>query len=130
MGVDALFIRHIHCVQSTRGADELLSPLMLGGRRGVPRGRPVRPPDRAKQGDLQKGPVYSPMLYRNYIDQQISPCFLQDLQSKWEKEQMQKSYKGVKSERCCEVVTVGRCAVRGGDDSSPKSAPKMILVGG
>ena len=86
-----------------------------GGRRGVmrgvPRGRPVRSPDRAKKGDLRYAPLHSRMLYRNYIDQQISPCFLQDLQSKWEKEQMQKNYKGVKSERCCEVVTVGRrCA--------------------
>ena len=61
-----------------------------GGRRGVPRGRPVRPPDRAKKGDLRYGQVYSRILYRNYIDQQISSCFLQDLQSEWEKEQMQK----------------------------------------
>ena len=90
--------------------------------RNVPRGRPVRPPDRAKQGDLQKGPVYSPMLYRNYIDQQISPCFLQDLQSKWEKEQMQKKYECVKSEKRCEVVTVGRRAARGGE-SQPYGRP-------
>ena len=78
----------------------------------------MRPPDRAKQGDLQKGPVYSPMLYRNYIDQQISPCFLQDLQSELKKEQMQKSYEGVKSEKRCEVVTVGRRAARGGESRS------------
>ena len=28
---------------------------------------------------------------------------------------MQKSYKGVKSEKCCEVATVGRRAARGGE---------------
>ena len=44
---------------------------------------------------------------------------------------MQKSYEGVKSEKRCEVVTVGRRAVRGGDASLlPQLAPKMILDGG
>ena len=41
------------------------------------------------------------------IHRQISPCFLQDLQSELKKEQMVKSYKGVKSGRGCEGVTVG-----------------------
>ena len=68
----------------------------------------MRSPDRAKKGDLRYGQVYSRILYTNYIHQQISPCFLQDLQSEWKKEQMQKSYEGVKSEKCCEVVTVLR----------------------
>ena len=58
------------------------------------------------------------MLYTNYIHQQISPCFLQDLQSELKKEQMQKSYEGVKSEKRCEVVTVGRRAARGGESRS------------
>ena len=89
-----------------------------GGRRGVPRGRPVRSPDRAKQGYLKYGQVASRILYRSYIDQQISPCFLQDLQSEWKKEQMQKNYEGVKSEKRCEVVTVGRRAARGGESRS------------
>ena len=69
------------------------------------------------------------MLYRNYIVQQISPCFLQDLQSEWKKEQMQKSYKGVKSGKCCEVVTVGRRAVRGGEKVEvTKGDPKWMQV--
>ena len=75
----------------------------------------MRPPDRAKKGALKYGQVHSRILYRNYIDQQISPCFLQDLQSELKKEQMQKSYEGVKSEKRCEVVTVGRRAARGGE---------------
>ena len=95
-----------------------LSGSNSGGRRGVPRGRPVRSPDRAKKGDLLYAPLHSRMLYRNYIDQQISPCFLQDLQSEWEKEQMQKSYKGVKLGKRCEVVTVGRRAQRNGESRS------------
>ena len=49
---------------------------------------------------------------------EISLCFLQDLQSEWKKEQMQKSYKGVKSEKRCEIVTVGRRAARGGESRS------------
>ena len=89
-----------------------------GGRRGVPRGRPVRSPDRAKKGELKYGQVYSRILYTNCIHQQISPCFLQDLRSEWKKEQMQKSYEGVKSEKRCEVVTVGRRAARGGESRS------------
>ena len=64
----------------------------------------MRSPDRAKKGDLYYGLLDSRMLNRNSIVQQISPCFLQDLQSEWKKEQMQKSYKGVKSETYCEVV--------------------------
>ena len=43
-----------------------------GGRRGVPWGRPVRSPDRAKKGDLHYAPLHSRMLYRNYVVQQIS----------------------------------------------------------
>ena len=89
-----------------------------GGRRAVPRGRPVRPPDRATEGDLLDGLGYSRILYTNCIHQQISPCFLQDLQSEWKKEQMQKSYEGVKSEKRCEIVTVGRRAARGGESRS------------
>ena len=65
--------------------------------------------------ELKYGQVYSRILYTTYIHQQISPCFLQDLQSEWEKEQMQKSYTGVKSEKRCEVVTVGRRAARSGE---------------
>ena len=90
----------------------------LWGATRVPRGRPVRPRDCAKKGDLKYGQVYSRMLYTNYIHQQISPCFLQDLQSELKKEQMQKSYEGVKSEKRCEVVTVGQRAARGGESRS------------
>ena len=50
-----------------------------------------------------------------------SSCFLQDLQSEWKKEQMQKSYEGVKMEKRCEVVTVGRRAARVGESRSHQS---------
>ena len=103
------------------GADLRATPAALlssGGRRGVPRGRPVRSPDRDTYSDLLYAPLHSRILYTNCINQQISPCFLQDLQSEWKKEQMQKSYKGVKSEKRCEIVTVGRRAARGGESRS------------
>ena len=86
----------------------------------------MRSPDRAKQGYLKYGQVASRILYRSYIDQQISPCFLQDLQSEWEKKQMQKSYKGVKSEKRCELVTVGRRAARGGESRGHSSGSKVL----
>ena len=38
---------------------------------------------------------------------------------------MQKSYKGVKSEKRCEVVTVARRAVRGGESRDHKSGSKV-----
>ena len=41
-------------------------------------------------------------------NQEISSCFLQDLQTEWEREQMQKSYKGVKLQQWCEGITVSR----------------------
>ena len=53
----------------------------------------MRSPDRAKQDHLLCGPVAA-LLDRNYIDQQISPCFLQDLQSEWKKEQMEEKLQG------------------------------------
>ena len=43
------------------------------------------------------------------------PCFLEDLQSKDDYQQMQRSYEGVKLAKCCEVVPVGRRAARGGE---------------
>ena len=100
-----------------------------GGRRAVPRGRPVRPPDRATEGDLLDGLGYSRILYTNCIHQQISPCFLQDLQSEWKKEQMQKSYEGVKSETCCEVVTVGRRCAAEGAWIQGQTSPRMVADG-
>ena len=58
---------------------------------------------------------------------EISLCFLQDLQSEWEKEQMQKSYKGVKSETCCEVVTVGRRCAAEGAWIQGQASPRMVI---
>ena len=43
---------------------------------------------------------------------------------------MQKSYKGVKSEKRCEVVTVGRRAVRGGKVEVTKLGKWVVLVNG
>ena len=45
---------------------------------------------------------------------------------------MQKSYKGVKSGKCCEVVTVGRRAARGGKtveltELDPKCLPLLPI---
>ena len=51
----------------------------------------------------------------NGANQQITLCFLQDLQSEVPYHQMQISYEGVKSSKCCEIVTVGRRAARGGE---------------
>ena len=41
---------------------------------------------------------------------------------------MQKSYKGVKSEKCCEVVTVGRRAARGGKVEVTELGPKKVAA--
>ena len=41
-------------------------------------------------------------------NQEISPCFPQDLQSKMSYHQMQRSYGGVKLQRGCESITVSR----------------------
>ena len=41
---------------------------------------------------------------------------------------MQKSYKGVKSDKCCEVVTVGRRAARGGKVEVTQLDPKWLQV--
>ena len=119
---------HLHVGELVLCTGYRLRSESSGGRRGVPQGRPVRSPDRAKQGYLKYGQVASRILYRSYIDQQISPCFLQDFQSEWEKDQMQKSYKGVKSEKCCEVVTVGRRAARGGEIRSHQTSSKVVAT--
>ena len=58
----------------------------------------------------------------------ITMC-LQDLQSEWEKEQMQKSYKGVKSETCCEVVTVGRRRAAEGVSIFGQASPRVVVDG-
>ena len=47
-------------------------------------------------------------------NQQISPCFLQDLLSEVLYHQMQRSYEGVKVRGWCEGVTVGRRVAPGG----------------
>ena len=41
---------------------------------------------------------------------------------------MQKGYKGVKSEKCGEVVTVGRRAARSGESRSHQSGSKVVAV--
>ena len=74
----------------------------LGGATRGPAGTSRAFAGSRKKGDLRYAPLHSRMLCRNYVVQQISPCFLQDLQSEWKKEQMQKSYKGVKVAPCCE----------------------------
>ena len=61
-------------------------------------------------------------------NQQISPCFLQDLQSEVDLPQMQRSYEGVKLPKCCEVVTVGRRAARGGKPEVTELGPKWLKV--
>ena len=91
-----------------RGVCNLAPSGSPGGRRGVPRGRPVRSPDRDTYSDLLYAPLHSRILYTNCINQQISPCFLQDLLSKVDYHQMQRSYEGVKLANRCEIVTVSR----------------------
>ena len=61
-------------------------------------------------------------------NQQISPCFLQDLHSEVDLPQMQRSYEGVKSSKCCEIVTVGRRAVRSGENRCTESGPEGLQV--
>ena len=108
-------------LERSRGMISMIGMVMRMSLGGATRVKP--PTSRAfagsrKKGDLRYAPLHSRMLCRNYVVQQISPCFLQDLQSEWKKEQMQKSYKGVKSEKRCEIVTVGRRAARGGESRS------------
>ena len=43
-------------------------------------------------------------------------------------QQMVKSYKGVKVEKRCEVVTVGRRAVRGGESQSHQTRSKVVAT--
>ena len=41
---------------------------------------------------------------------------------------MEKSYKGVKSEKRCEIVTVGRRAARGGESRSHQTWSKVVAT--
>ena len=75
----------------------------------------MRPTEVAFRVDLSEGVRTGDKSVISGGNQEISPCFLQDLQSEVHLPQMQRSYEGVKLPKCCEVVTVGRRAARGGE---------------
>ena len=54
--------------------------------------------------------------------------FLQDLLSKVDYHQVQRSYEGVKLANRCEIVTVSRRAARGGESRCPRTRSKVVAT--